>query len=297
MITISNQLSLRQLEYFISVAEHLHFRKAAESLYITQPGLSRQIKQLENDLGILLLIRDNRKVRLTLAGEYLLEEAKAIIKDLKAAINHTRLLQDGIAGNLKFGYVGSAMQNAVPNLLLEIRKIYPNLLFDLKEMDNNSQIEALLDDDIDLGFIRMDRVPTGIKVKSFLEDTFSLVLPKDHRITPKNFKNLSQLKEEHFILFEKSYSDSYFENIMKLFDEVNFTPIVSHSTVHASSIYRLVENNFGISIVPTALKLGYDMEVKFIELKKSKHRAHLNIAWKEDNRNPSLKNILDSGLI
>ena len=296
MIPISNQISLRQLEYFITVAEHLHFRKAAEALYITQPGLSRQIKQMEKDLNVKLLYRSNRKVNLTLAGKYLLEESKSIIKNLNVALEHTKLLEKGLVGNLRFGYVGSAMQNAIPELLLEIRKIYPNVLFDLKEMDNKKQAEALMNDDIDLGFIRMERVPQDIQVKPFLVDTFSLVLPKKHAITKKNFTGLSQLKEEHFILFEKSYSGSYYESIMKLFDEANFSPIVSHSTVHASSIYRLVENNFGISIVPSALQLGYDMGVKFVELKKSKHKAKLNIAWKKDNRNPILKNILESGL-
>ncbi len=297
MIPISNQITMRQLEYFISVAEHLHFRKAAEALYITQPGLSRQVKQMEDDLKVQLFSRSNRKVRLTLAGKYLLGEAKVILKNLNAALEHTQLLQKGLAGNLRFGYVGSAMQNAIPALLLEIRKVFPNILFDLKEMDNRVQIEALINDDIDLGFIRMERVPKDIKIKPFLDDTFSLVLPKDHAITKKNFKSLSQLKDERFILFEKSYSDSYYENIMKLFDEADFSPKVSHSTVHASSIYRLVENNFGISIVPSSLQLGYDMDVKFIELKNSKHRAILNIAWKEGNRNPILKNILDDGLV
>lgn len=297
MIPISNQLTLRQLEYFITVAEHLHFRKAAEALYITQPGLSRQIKQMEDDLNVQLFSRSNRKVSLTLAGKYLLSESKSILKNLNAALEHTQLLHKGLAGNLRFGYVGSAMQNAIPALLLEIRKVFPNVLFDLKEMDNRVQIEALTNDDIDIGFIRMERVPKGIKVKPFLDDTFSLVLPKDHAVTKKNFKSLSQLKDERFILFEKSYSDSYYENIMKLFDEAHFSPKVSHSTVHASSIYRLVENNFGISIVPSSLQLGYDMDVKFIELKNSMHRAILNIAWKEGNRNPILKNILDGGLV
>ncbi len=297
MIPLSNQITLRQLEYFMAVAEHLHFRKAAEALYITQPGLSRQIKQMEDDLKVKLFLRSNRKVSLTLAGKYLLRESKSILKNLNAAIEHSRLLQKGLAGNLRFGYVGSAMQNAIPTLLLEIRKVYPNVIFDLKEMDNNSQVEALINDDIDLGFIRMERVPKGIRVKPFFEDTFSLVLPKGHTINKKNFKGLAQLKDERFILFEKSYSDSYYESIMQLFDEAWFTPTISHSTVHASSIYRLVENNFGISIVPSALQLGYDMDVKFIELKNSKHRAKLNIAWKEGNRNPSLKNVFESGLV
>jgi Transcriptional regulator len=297
MIPISNQLSLRQLEYFVAVAQHLHFRKAAESLYITQPGLSRQVKQMEKDLGIILFSRDNRKVSLTHAGHYMQEEVQRLLKSMHTIIDHARLIQEGLAGNLRFGYVGSAMQNAIPQLLLSIREIYPNILFDLKEMNNKDQIEALINDEIDLGFIRMETVPRGISSKLFYEDTFSLVVPRGHDINAKNYTSLDQLRDEQFILFESSYSESYYESVMRLFDEARFEPIISHSTVHASTIYRLIELGFGVSIVPTSLKLGYDMDVEFIELSESKERAILYLAHRKDNNSMILQNLKSSGIL
>lgn len=285
-------MKYRHIRYFLAVAEELHFRKAAEKLYISQPGLSRQIKQMEENLGIQMFERHNRMVKLTPVGKYLRSELTNNLKNLDDIFNHAKLLNDGINGNLKFGYVGSAMQEVIPKILPEFRKKHPNIIFSLNEMDNNAQIEALLNREIDIGFVRMERVPRGLEIKPVFEDTFSLVLPKSHAINKVNFKSLDQLKNESFILFDRSYSASYFEKVMQIFDYSGFTPLISHNTVNASSIYRLVENNFGVSIVPTSLKLGYDMNIKFIELKNIPQRTTLRIVWNNANQNPILMNFL-----
>ncbi len=293
MITKSNQLELRHYRYFLEVAKQLHFRKAAEHLYISQPGLSRQIKQMEDSLGVLLFERHNRKVELTKAGEYLQKELITNFKQLDDIINHTKLLNDGIVGKLKLGYVGSAMQELIPQLLLIFRDTNPNALVNLTEIDNKRQINALLNQDIDIGFVRMERVPKGLETWAATEETFSLVLPKNHKLNPNNFKDLSQLKNEHFILFDSSYSESYYEKVMQIFDDSGFLPTISHSTVNAISIYRLVENNFGISIVPTSLRNGFNLDIKFIELKNISQRTALKIVWNTRNTNPVLQSFID----
>ena len=291
---MSNQIEFRHYKYFLALAKDLHFRKAAERLYISQPGLSRQIKQMEEDLGINLFERHNRKVELTKAGLYLQKELSNTFKKLDDILSHAKLVNDGMDGNLKLGYVGSAMQKVIPELLLKYKNKHPHVLFSLKEMDNEKQIQALLNQEIDVGFIRMERVPRGINIRSIFEDTFSLVLHKNHPINEENFKDLSQLKDESFILFDSSYSESYHEKVMQIFDHSNFSPIISHYTVNASSIFRLVENNFGVSIVPTSLKLGYDMSIKFIELDKIPQRTTLRMVWNNTNTNPVLENLIDT---
>jgi len=290
---MSNQLELRHLRYFLMVAEELHFRKAAEKLFISQPGLSRQIKQLEKELGIHLFERHNRKVVLTPTGHYLRDQVRIIFKDLESAIHHAQLLEKGIEGHLRLGFIGSAMQNVIPDFLLKIRKEYPNIQYDLKEMDNQEQINQLLSQDIDIGFVRLDQVPIGLRMKPVFEDTFSLVLPKDHPIDENNFKNLSQLKEEAFVLFDASYSGSYYKKVMQIFEDSGFLPKVAHNTVHATTIYRLVERNFGLSIVPSTLQIGYDMDIKFIPLTRIKHRTTLQMIWNRNNNNPVLKTTID----
>ncbi len=293
MITTDYQIELRHIRYFLTVAEELHFRRAAERLYISQPGLSRQIQQLEDRLQIKLFIRHNRKVELTQAGIYFRQELSEYLSELDQIIDRTKMVQDGMTGHLKLGYVGSAIQEAIPKLLVEIRQLYPKIIFDLEPMSNQSQIESLLNKQIDFGFVRMERVPMDLVLRPFVEDTFSLVLPADHRITATTFSSLDQLKEERFILFDPTYSDSYYDTVMQLFDDAGFAPAVTHNTVDASTIYRLVENNFGISIVPTSLTHGFDMKVKFIELDQISQRTVLNIVWHGQSHNPIVRRVLD----
>ncbi|MBG7630824.1 MAG: LysR family transcriptional regulator [Bacteroidetes bacterium] len=290
---MSNRIELRHLKYFMAVAEELHFRKAADRLFISQPGLSRQIKQMEDDLGVKLFERLNKKVFLTVAGAYLKKEVALSLSNLENIFEYTKLIDAGVEGKIKMGYVGSAMQNIVPQLLLNIREKYKNIQFDLKEMDNPKQIKALLSQEIDIAFIRMEKVPHELKIKPIFEDTFSLVLPKNHPIDQHNFSGLSQFKDESFIFIEPSYSPDYYEEIMEIFRASGFAPIVSHNSVHASTIFRLVENNLGISIVPTILQHGYNMNVKFIELKSVSQRTVLSVAWNVNSRNPMLKNIME----
>lgn len=290
---MSNQIELRHLKYFLAVAEDLHFRKAAEKLYISQPGLSRQIKQMEDDLGIKLFERHNRTVKLTIAGTYLKVEIAQNLKSLDHILNHAKLLQEGKDGNLKFGYVGSAMQQVIPDLLLKFRQDHPNVQFSLKEMDNHKQIEELLSQSIDIGFVRLERVPKGLEIRPVLKETFCLVLPKNHPIDASNFKSISQFKDEPFILFDPKYNASYYEKVMQIFDDSGYIPLVSHNTIHASSIYKLVENNFGISIVPKSLLAGYNMDIKFIELDHIPQRTVLSVIWYKNNRNPALENFLE----
>ncbi|MGL1886146.1 MAG: LysR family transcriptional regulator [Reichenbachiella sp.] len=286
------QLELRHLRYFLALADNLHFRKAAERLFISQPGLSRQIKEMEVGIGVQLFERHNRKVELTTAGLYLQKEFKDYFTRLDHSIAHAKLLNDGLLGHMRFGYVGSAMQQVIPDLLLAFKKDHPNVHFNLKEMDNQNQIDSLFSDDIDIGFIRQEKIPKALESFPVLKEPFCLVLPENHPINSKNFKNISQLKEESFILFDTNYSPSYYGKIMQIFEDSNFTPIVSHSTIHSASIFKLIENNLGISIVPKSLQQDHLPGVKFIELKNIPQRTILSAVWNQNNRNPILRGLI-----
>lgn len=290
---MSNQLELRHYRYFLAVAEELHFRKAAEKLYISQPGLSRQIKQLEHILGFSLFDRNNKRVTLTIAGVYLQQELKRTLKTFDNIVSHAKLLSEGKEGKINMGYVGSAMQEVIPNLLLQFTQKHPNIHFGLEEIDNNKQVNALLSQTIDVGFIRLSEVPKPLEIRSIWKETFTLILPKNHLMTKENFKNITQLKDDVFISFDKTYSEAYHARIMSIFEDGGFSPNISHYTVHANTIYKLVENNFGIAIVPTSLQIGYNMNVKFIELTNIPQRATLSICWNTNNRNPIVEQFLE----
>lgn len=287
------QIELRHFIYFLAVAEELHYRKAAEKLFISQPGLSTQIKQMEGILQTQLFIRDKKKVSLTPAGEFLKGEVEFILNHLEQTKKQLKLIGEGHLGEIRIGFLGSAMQHVIPNLLLDLKEKFPFIHTSLEELSNRAQISAILRDKLDLGFVRLSRVPKGLKLKPVFEDTFSLVLPANHVLNEKEFKNISQVAKDDFILFSQDYSPQYYDTVLSICEDAGFSPNVSHKSVHAQTVFKLVENKLGIAIVPTALQYGFQMEVKFIELKHIKQRAILSMVWKEDNRNTALQNCMD----
>ncbi|GAB5410315.1 MAG: LysR substrate-binding domain-containing protein [Balneolaceae bacterium] len=289
---MSNRIEFRHLKYFNTVAKELHFRKAAEKLFITQPALSRQIKQLEEYVGAELLSRNKRTVTLTKSGEYLLSETEYLFNHLEFLRQNIQLIQNGEEGEIRIGFVGSAMQRVIPVLLKRINNESSRVHSVLTELTNQDQIDRVLHDKLDLGFIRSMRLPTGLKKMTVHEEPFCLVLPKDHPISQDNFDTVKDFQEENFILFSSQYSHGYYEKILSIFEDQGFTPKVSHESVHANSIFRLVENKLGIGIVPSSLKHGFDLKIKFIDLNKISQRTTLSAIWKEDNRNPILEKVL-----
>ena len=290
---MSNQLELRHFTYFLAVAEELHFRKAAEKLFISQPGLSRQIKQMEGILETQLFERDKKKVSLTPAGHYLKKEVSYVLNHLANVERQLKLLGDGNRGELRIGFLGSAMQEVIPNLLLKIRDNFPGVKTSLEELSNNAQVDAVLNDSLDIGFVRLSRVPNTLEMETIYKDTFSLVLPERYPILTREFEGMHQFADDDFILFSQDYSPLYYETIMSICQDAGFKPKISHKSVHAQTIFKLVENHLGIAIVPTALQNGFQMRVKFIVLKNIPQRAELSVIWKKEQTNPVLKNCLE----
>jgi DNA-binding transcriptional LysR family regulator len=289
----SYQIELRHLKYFLAVAEELHFRKAAERLFISQPGLSRQIRQLEELLQTPLFLRDKKKVHLTRAGEYLKGEVEFVLNHLEVTRKQLILIGEGQQGEVRMGFLGSAMQSVIPTLLVKLKEHYPRIKTSLEELSNTAQIGALLKDRLDIGFVRLNRVPDGLSLRPVFEDTFSLVLPQGHALDKKTFISLRQLHEENFILFAQDYSPLYYDTVMSICEDAGFSPMVSHKSVHAQTIFRLVENHLGVAIVPSSLQKGFNMKVKFIELDQIPQRAVLSVVWKNDHRNQALEHCLD----
>lgn len=294
MIAMSNQIELRHLQSFLVLAKELHFRRAAEKLFMSQSGLSKQIQQLERQLGVVLLERDRRNVRLTKSGSYLMEQVFFLEGYLKQTFNHIRNIEAGLEGEIKLGFVGSAMQEVIPQLIKKSNAAFPNIHFSLDEMSNQAQIAAIQRYEIDLGFVRLNSVPSDIVLRSIFQEHFALVIPKEHSIQSHNFKNVQQFEKEAFILFSSDYSSTYYNNVMSIFTDAGFTPKVSHKSIHANTIFRLVESGLGVAIVPLSLTKGASLaiDIEVIELKQLRQRATLSIAWKKDRYYPALDKLL-----
>jgi DNA-binding transcriptional LysR family regulator len=286
-------IELRHLEYFRAVAEELNFGRAADRLFISQPGLSRQIKQMEEILEVQLFERTKRKVQLTVAGKFLKSEVDYIFNHLELTKSQLKEIANGNIGELRIGFLGSAAHTILPELLVKVSQQYPGIQSNLEELSNTLQLEMLERDKLDLGFVRLARVPETLEMKLVHQDTFSIVLPVGHFINEENFKNIGQLKNENYILFSHDYSSIYYNKIMSICEDRGFSPKISHKSVHALTIFKLVEAGLGIAIVPSSLKQGYDLQVKFIELKKIPQKTELFAVWKKSNRNPALRKVLE----
>lgn len=287
------QIELRHFVYFKVLAEELHFRKAAERLFISQPGLTRQIKQMEEIYRTKLFDRGKRYVKLTEAGEFLKNELDIVFSSIDNIHKHITAIAAGKISSLKLGFVGSAIQTILPQLLGTIRNNHPLMDITLNELSNEAQIEMLLKNELDFGFIRENTSNLKLRSIPILTESFSLVLPKNHQKANAKRVQLEELQNESFILFAKDYSSAYYELVMSMFKEANFVPHVTLRTVNALSIFNLVSQGLGVAIVPTSLKKGYDTDVEFIELNNLPHRTTLYLVWNPQNRNSGIQLFID----
>ena len=287
------QIELRHLQYFQVLAEELKFRKAAERLFISQPGLSRQIRQMEEIYQVSLFDRTKKKVELTEAGRFLKQEVDFIFSHMEHIRQHLENISLGRETELRIGFLGSAAQKAVPDLVFKLAKEHPGIRTILEQMPNKLQLDLLEKGKLDLGFVRLQQLPEGISRQIIHEDTFSLVLPMSHELSEANFSGIRQLSGEPFIFFSSEDSPFYHELIMSICEDQGFRPKVSHKSVDALTIYKLVEEGLGLAIVPTSLQYGYNLKVKFIELKNIPQRTELSLVWKSSNRNPALQHVID----
>jgi DNA-binding transcriptional LysR family regulator len=216
-----------------------------------------------------------------------------LLNQLEQVWAQVQALDQGARGEVRMGFVGSAMQAVIPDLMVRMNKEFPGINFSLAEIAINHQINALQDGVLDIGFVRIDRAPAGMVMLPVEEDHFSLVLPADHPVGPDNFRDMSQFREEHFIMFSSSYSPTYYDTVMSICEDNGFRPRVSHKSVHANTIFRLVECGLGVAIIPDGFRQGFSLNVKFIELLKIPQRTVLSAIWRQDNRNPALGKLVE----
>lgn len=286
---MSYQIELRHYYYFKVLAEELHYRKAAERLFISQPGLTRQIKQMEALLGSRLFERNRRSVELTPAGRYLAQEIGYIFSSIERIKKDVQRIGADQKVQLKIGFIGSAAQLIIPQFIAGLSKANGEAETLMEEQSNTSQIEALQQGNLDIGFVRISSAPKGLSIRVLLEETFSLVVPAGFKKPYKKEQLLRSFKHTDFILFSSSYSEEYYNLIMSIFTDHEFSPHVLHKSVNALTIFKLVEQGLGVAIIPTSLQHGYNLKVKCIELDFIPQRTQIAVAWNPKNRNPGLK--------
>jgi DNA-binding transcriptional LysR family regulator len=190
-------MELRHLHYFIAVAEELHFSRAAERLCISQPPLSQQIRDLEEELGVKLFERTKRHVHLTEAGKVFLDRSYLLLAQLEQAIAATQRIGRGEVGQLAIGFVDSAMYTSLPEMLKGFREQFPAVELRLQEMTTAQQIQALYDKQIDVGIVRSAISEPSLSVECLLPESLVLALPENHPLSAQTQVSLSALADEN----------------------------------------------------------------------------------------------------
>ena len=261
-------MELRHLKYFLAVAEELNFTKASEKLFISQPPLSRQIMELEEEIQARLFIRNNKKVELTEAGKYFEKEVRELFQHLERISIKTKKIAENVSGEFRIAYISSIYSFVISELIKHLKEQFPYVNFKLFEVSTTKQIAALEQGKIELGIIRSPIKSPNIKTQLWFQDGFSVVYNKSV-IQINSEKEIPNLKDETFVFFNKDYAPHYHEILLQLCAFYGFTPKVVHESNNINSIVQLVKNGLGISIVPSNIaKNNQDAEIGFVELKK-----------------------------
>ena len=289
----SGGMELRHLRYFATVASELNFTRAAAKLRVAQPALSRQIRQLEDELGVALLTRTSRGVQLTAAGSAFLAEARELLTHSERAMRAARQTEGGLVLNI--GYIWGLFHSLVPAWLERFRRRNPETathLFDLTPME---QARGLLEGKLDAGFIGFahEADAPGLRRQKVGVCAFIAALPQGHPQQRERKIELASLKNDFFLgISEQSYPGAS-RHVAAAFAGAGFRPKILQMVERGYTILGLVASRCGVAIVPETLQALPHAGVTFRPLAQPPV-ADLYLAWRADNTSLALRQFLET---
>jgi DNA-binding transcriptional LysR family regulator len=290
-------VELRHVRYFIAVAEYLNFRKAAEQLHIAQPPLSRQIRQLEEDLGVALFVRNTHRVELTRAGHAFLEQARKLVVQAGHAAEAARHAQKGESGIVRIG-LASGLGGAVSKVVLDHRKRLPMIDIECKDIFSSPQNEAIQKGIIDIGFLRPPVDQMNLDCELLFEEEFVVVMPRSHRLAKRRVLKLKDVADEPLILFDRSFSSGLYDKIMGLYSRHGFTPhlTVTHVEAHEEAGAIMVASGKGIFMGAGAIvnRSVSGVELASVRLNEPEAKIEVYMVWRKGEESPAVLDFLAS---
>jgi DNA-binding transcriptional LysR family regulator len=283
-------MEFRHLRSFIAVAEELHFGRAAARVHIVQPALSRQIRALEQELGIRLFERDRRRVALTPAGAVFLDEARALLDHAVRAVEAARRADRGELGSLRIGYVPAMVSTGLPEIVRSFRQRYPGVDVRLQEMSPAMQIEALLGERVDVGFVRGPIHEPALATQTVREEPLVAALPSGHRLGSHRRLRVAMLADEPFVIQARSSGPGSHDQILAICRSAGFSPRVVQEGSQAE-VASLVASGAGVAIVPASLRTIRRAGVLYRPLH-GQPMTQLDMAWRKDAASPVLRAFL-----
>jgi DNA-binding transcriptional LysR family regulator len=286
-------MELRHLRYFVAVAEELNFSRAAERLHIAQPPLSKQIRDLETELGVRLFNRNNVRVALTDAGRVFLEDALEILDRVDRAVTRTREASRGILGQLRVGTIGKMTMPVLPKMLAKFREGHPEVEVSTAEMNGDEQVRALRHSEIDVGFTGRIMVDTtGLERLHIARFPLAVVVPDAHGLAKKRAVRLRDLKGEPLVCLSLKRVPAYIEWIKDLFHSEGLEPVFSRSVDTVEAALSMVAAGYGVAVLPKAEERPADEGYKVIPLEAERSVFDLYAVWVAANESAILQNFL-----
>jgi DNA-binding transcriptional LysR family regulator len=246
-------IELRHLRYFVAVAEHGGFRRAAEHLHVSQPPLSQQIAQLEARLGAPLLVRSRRGTGLTAAGEAFLRDARLLLADLDRAVETARRAAAGRTGLVRLGFVGSAAYPIVPDIVRAFRAAHPDVEVRLRELSTSEQLDALATGSLDVGFARSPLDEPALEVEPVATEPILAALPHGHHLAAAPEVRLEDLAAEPFVMFPRAQAPAFFDHLVNRVAVAGAVPRIAQEAREMHTIVSLVAAGLGVSLVPASV--------------------------------------------
>ncbi|ABR91080.1 LysR substrate-binding domain-containing protein [Herminiimonas glaciei] len=290
-------IELRQLRHFVTVAEEMHFGRAALRLHMTQPPLSQSIQALEALLGVQLFRRTSRSVALTPAGIALLPEAQRILQQTAALPDLMRRAASGASGRLSLAFVSTADYSVLPHFLREFREAYPQVEIDLREATTDVQLDELAQGRIDVGLLippLPDKAKLQLDYLPVLSEPLILAVPKGLKaVRGKQTVALQAVAELPLIIFPRRIAPAFHDAILACYRDAGLTPHIGQEAIQMQTIIGLVSAGMGIALVPQSVSNLKRPGVDYKALADKTPLVETGMAWRRDNTSPVLNAFLE----
>jgi DNA-binding transcriptional LysR family regulator len=274
-------MELRHLRYFVAVAEEQNVSRAASRLYVSQPALSRQIKDLENELGFQLLERSAKSVRLTEAGRVFLSEAKAVLQRAEDAVKAARSIALGGTGELHLGYAPSLSARILPPILRAFQAELPKVHVKLHDFSTAEMLAGLREGHLQLAFmVRLTPAQLrGLHFEVLARDPLFVAVAPKHALAERRTVSLAEIATEPLLTYSrKEYPDAH-ENLMAMFGGLKLKPRIVEEHDSVSSLIAGIEAGNGIAIAPESLTCTAGPRLKLIPLSPAPEPLTIGLAW------------------
>jgi DNA-binding transcriptional LysR family regulator len=282
-------VELRTLRYFVTLAEELHFGRAAQRLSITQPPLSLAIRGLEEEIGVVLFARTRRQVALTTAGAALLAQARDILARTGAAVELARAADRGTIGQLAIGFMSASIYTLLPPVLREFAASHPGVRLELRELTLPQQATALRRRDIQVGFVRPPVMDAELTSEALFEEPLVVALPSGHPLASLKRIRARRLEGERFVMFQRAPGLVLHDLVLGFCLHHGFTPNVTQEASQSHAVVGLVSAGIGVALVPASAQEIRLRGVEFRRLAEASPAVGTALAWRRDDTSPVLE--------